>query len=262
MVSSQLSHLFSAIRHVPSLLSRPFAVVLLLAGPGLVACNPIYYSPSTHNVPLLDGKGDLAGAVAVQSDRVEAQAAYALSDHLAVQFNGGFLSPDDLENGDGGSGHFLELGLGYFEPAGPRGMIWEIQGLFGHGAFENHFPSTLAANPGTTGEIEGKMFRVGVLPALGYRSSWFEAAASSRIAMLGFTGVTGSLVYEDEDQVAHLRNDSRYVLIEPALTVRAGLDWAKLQLQAGYSLNLTDPDFRQDDSMVTLGIFLRTPRAR
>lgn len=262
MIRSRLENRFPALHRGSSHARRFIHAALFLAGSGLVACNPIYYSPSTHNIPLLEGKGDLAGAVAVQSDRIEAQAAYALSDYLAVQFNGGFLSPDDLENGDGGSGHFLELGLGYFSPIGPRNLTWEIHGLVGHGAFENHFPSTLTASPGSTGELEGNMFRLGILPVLGYRAPFVEAAVSSRIAMLGYTGVTGSLVFEGEDQASLLRRDGRYYLLEPALTLRAGMDWVKFQLQAGYSFNITDPNFRQDDSMVTVGVFLRAPRAR
>jgi hypothetical protein len=43
-------------------------------------------------------------------------------------------------------------------------------------------------------------------------------------------------------------------LAEPALTLQAGFEDVKLQLQFQYSYNLTNPDFVQDYSLVSLGL--------
>lgn len=232
-----------------------FAVLLL---PAVAACNPIYYSPNTQNVPLLLEKGEGIGSAATDGSRFEAEGAYALSDGIGVQVNAGVYRPDDLDNGDGGSGHFFEGGIGYFAPL-QDGIQWEVYGLLGTGSFENHFPSTVNGNPGTTGDISGSLLRYGLQPAVGYRTGRFEAAVSSRLVGLSYSGVEGSLIVDSEDQVAMLEEGGTYFLVEPALTLRAGFDRFKVQLQIGGSFNLTDGEFPQDDSMTSIGVVMRVP---
>jgi len=216
-------------------------------------CNPIYYSPNTQNVLLAPERGDLSLLAATDGNRVEMQAAYAFSDRAALEINGGIFEPADLDNGDGGSGHFVEGGVRYLTPLSAS-LAWEIHGLLGFGSFDNHFPSSVALHPATTGEITGDLLRFGVQPAFGYRSRYVEAAASTRLVGLRYNGVEGALIYEGEDQVEMLTSANSYFLVEPAITVRAGLERVKVQLQAARSVNLTDSDFRQDESMLTVGI--------
>ena len=51
-----------------------------------------------------------------------------------------------------------------------------------------------------------------------------------------------------------MESNSSNVLLEPALTVRGGLEKIKLQVQYGYSVNLSHPNFRQDGSFLTIGL--------
>mgnify|MGYP001173580090 CR=1 FL=1 len=60
----------------------------------------------------------------------------------------------------------------------------------------------------------------------------------------------------NEDQVAYLRRKNAYWLAEPALTIRVGYDFLKLQLQLGKSFNLSHADFKQDEDYLTLGFYL------
>jgi hypothetical protein len=234
---------------------------LLVVGLCLGGCNPIYYSPNTQNVLIAPSRGDLSASAAADGNRAELQAAYAITDAVAVQLNGGIFEPDELENGDGGSGKFLEVGAGYFAPL--RGSFaWEIHALFGAGSFENHFPSTVDENPGTAGEISADLVRFGFQPAIGYRSRYVEAAVSSRLLGLAYRNIEGALVYDEQDQVEALRDGGSYFLFEPALTLRAGLPRAKLQLQTTRSINLSDRDFRQDESMLTIGVVVDIPTRR
>ena len=119
---------------------------------------------------------------------------------------------------------------------------------------ENHFPSTVATNPGTTGKIEAKLARFGVQPVIGFRSRYFEAAASLRVMGLRYSDIEGSLIFGGEDQVQLLSSRTRHTLLEPALTVRGGFDTVKLQVQLGWSANKTDSRFRQDEGHLTLGL--------
>ncbi len=224
-------------------------------------CNPIYYSPNTQNVLIAPSAGDLMASAAYDGNRAELQASYAVTDAVALQVNGGLYEPDDLDNGDGGSGRFLEVGAGYFAPIG-EAFSWEVIGLVGAGSLENHFPSTRDSNPGTTGEISANLVRFGIQPAIGYQSRYIDAAVSSRILRMSFREVEGSLVYGGEDQVVLLGEGLGYLLFEPAVTVRAGSDRVKLQLQAGRSFNLTDDEFRQDESMASVGFVVVLPTRR
>jgi hypothetical protein len=228
----------------------------LVAAIALAACNPIYYSPNTQKVALLAGRGDVTGTVAVGEARIEAHGAYAFTNSLAAQLSVGNYSPDDLENGDGGSGDFVEGGIGYFGPLGQR-LRWEVFGLVATGAFENHRPSSVSGNPGTTGDISGSLLRLSVQPAVGLRARYFEVAASTKLARITYSDVEGSFRFQGQDQVQRLRESDSYVLLEPALTVRGGLPRVKLQLQLARSFNLTESDFQQDDGLLTLGLIVR-----
>jgi hypothetical protein len=61
-------------------------------------------------------------------------------------------------------------------------------------------------------------------------------------------------VFGGEDQVQLLRSQSEHTLLEPALTVRGGLETVKLQLQLGWSFNRGHAGFRQDEAYLTAGV--------
>ncbi len=69
----------------------------------LTACNPKFYSPNIHNVPLLETKGDGNISVSGNGGRFEFQGSYGISDQIGIQLNGGLFNPKDLDNGNGGS---------------------------------------------------------------------------------------------------------------------------------------------------------------
>ncbi len=56
-------------------------------------CSPKYYVPNTQNVPLLTGRGDLSVSAAGKTNQVEAQGAFALTNHFGVMANGVWYLP-------------------------------------------------------------------------------------------------------------------------------------------------------------------------
>ncbi len=235
--------------------------LLFAATFGVAGCNPIYYSPTNQNVLMAPAQGDVALAGVTGDGRFELQAGYAVSEAIALQLNGGIFDRDEEDSEDGGSGNFLEVGASYTWRVDER-VSWEVVGLLGAGSVENDFPSTVPGNPDSTGKLRASLLRFGVQPALGYRSKYFEAAASSRFVGLAYRNVEGSLIYQGEDQAVLLSDANFYFLVEPALTLRAGLENVKLQIQTSRSFNLTDPDFRQDEAMLTLGVVVGLSRKR
>lgn len=220
---------------------------------GLASCSPKYYSPNTQNVPLITEQGETNLTLAAGGNQVEFQGAYGIGKNIAIKTNAGLFIPKNLDNGNGGSGNFLELGFGYFKPI-EKNWVFETYGLCGFGNMENHLPSTKADFPNTKGDISANVIRFGIQPNFGYKSKNFSAAFSSRFVNLMYSNIKGDLMFENMSQVDYLKNNSSNFLIEPAFTIRAGFDQFKLQAQVGYSLNLSNSNFRQDQMFVTVGI--------
>ena len=85
--------------------------------------------------------------------------------------------------------------------------------------FENHLPSTSVDYPNTKGNISANMFRIGIQPNFGYKSKYFTAALSARIANLSYSKIEGDLIFDKVDQVSYLKDNASQFLLEPALTV-------------------------------------------
>lgn len=230
-----------------------YILFLALMAAIMMSCNPKYYTANTQNVPLISHQGESNLTVSGNGNQVEFQGAYGVSNGFAIQANGGLFIPSDLDNGDGGSGKFFELGAGYFTPVSEN-FVFEVYGLAGMGSVENHLPSTTSANPATQGDVSANIFRYGIQPNFGFKSKYFSAAVSSRIVNLRYSNIEGDLIYNGDDQAAYLRDNASSMLIEPALTLRGGLDKIKLQLQIGYSWNVTNENFRQDNEFITFGL--------
>lgn len=218
----------------------------------LLSCNPKYYTPNTHNVPLLTTKGETHLNVSGNASQVEFQAAHGITSHIAIKANGGLFIPKDLENGNGGSGRFLELGGGYYAPL-LNNFVLETYVIAGFGSFENHLPSTRVDYPMTMGDISANIMRIGLQPNLGYKTKYYEIALSGRFVNLSYRNISGDLIFDGRSQTDYLKENESSFLIEPALTFRFGLEKLKVQIQYGYSFNASNPDFKQDHSFLTMG---------
>ena len=161
----------------------------------LGACGPVYYIPNTQNVPLFQEKGEANVAAVFGDSKGELQAAFAATDHFSVLLNAGVFIPTEDEEGDGGRGQFFEGGAGFYTPIGSQ-WVFSTHGLVGFGGFKNDFPSTLTANPSTTGKLSGNLLRLGLQPAIGFTAKYFEAG--------GF-GPRGGLELQQCGRLAHLR---------------------------------------------------------
>ena len=226
--------------------------IILLAFYGM-ACSPKYYVPNSVNAPLIREKGETSITAAGRAGQYEFQVGYGVANNIGILANGSFYSPKNEENGDGGSGNFFEVGGGFFTPV-KDDFLFDIYGLFGAGKMENHFPSSVAIHPNTTGKINANIIRYGVQPGFGYISEYFSASINPRLLFLNYNNIEGSVIYAGVDEVKYLTENNKHVLFEPALTLRGGLEKIKIQTQIGYSLNLTDRSFRQDEGWLTVGL--------
>ncbi len=221
----------------------------------LAGCSPRYYIPNTQNVPMIKAKNQVNFSVAGNTNQFELQAAYGITDAVAIQANGAFMGTEDKNTGNGGSGQFYEGGIGLYKNIGDK-MLFDTYLLGGFGTLNNTFPSTLKDYPGTSGKISSNVIRAGIQPSLSFISKYFSVSASTRLASLNYAGVSGSLIFENTDQVAYLKDNNSGILVEPALTLRGGFEKVKLQIQLTRSYNLSNPSFKQDFSLLSFGLNL------
>lgn len=212
-------------------------IILLLICTTLTGCGAIYYAPNTQNVPVMKEKGqtnlsfDLNSSESV--DGFEFQGAYGLTDKIALQLNGDWV--DSSESDSNGSGHLIELGAGYYKNIS-KYFVFETYGLMGFGS--------LKYEENSTQEIKTNFIRVGVQPSISFSSKYFIASLSGRLTNLKYNNVSSN----------YLKANNSFWLAEPALTLQAGFENVKLQLQYQYSYNLTNPDFIQDYNLVSIGL--------
>lgn len=216
-------------------------------------CTSTYYIPNTQNVPVIDAKGATAVNLAGSGNQVEFQAAYGITNALAIQANGAWYIPNDEDNGNGGSGSLYEGGIGYYKNFSEN-WIFDTYALVGAGRMENHFPSTLPTDPATTGRIEANAMRYGLQPSITYHTPYFSVSGSVLAAQLSYSNICGSLYLDGLQQERYLADNNSQFLLEPALTLRGGYERVKLQVQLLQSLNLTNSDFKQDNALISVGL--------
>ena len=229
---------------------------MLLIALFFTACSPNYYSPNTQNVPIITAKGGGALSVSGADSQLEFEGAYGISDNLAIQANAGLILPNDEDNGNGGTGKLFEAGLGYYTNLN-ESLHFDVFALAGFGDMENHFPTSVQTNPGTTGKISARLARFGIQPSLSFHKNYFSISASARMSSLQFSSIEGDLIFDNEDQVVYLTDNKSNFLIEPALTLRGGLKKVKLQVQLIKTFNVSNSDFRQETGQITGGVILQ-----
>lgn len=239
-------------------------LLYLAAFPLWVACNPVFYSPSSQHIPLLTEEKEFSASAsyvtAESTESMALKAAYAINPHWALMAGGSFHfnGETDSHTASGGGG-YIEGGAGYFKRIGEK-FVFDTYGLVGFGGMNNRFPQSVTNYPNTNGRIEANLLSLAVQPAIGFKSRYFEAALSTRASLINYRNIQGSLVAQNADQQSpssqqeYLAAHRNNFLLEPALTLRGGLEFLKLELQTGVSLNLSHPDFPQDASWVSLGL--------
>lgn len=227
----------------------------------LAACNPVYYQPTPAVVPLLQEKGDLElqGSVA-DGVSFSVGGAYALSDQFALMAHG-YLVP----NSEGYSGGIAELGLGFNAPVGEN-LRFETYAGAGVGS--------LSADLETEeGSVDSLLFELGLSrlflqPSIGYVSENFEAAVTTRFSVVNYSDIQrGPAASTSDARFATLEelDDQAAVFLEPGITLRAGTERVKGQLQYFHALRLAGDALEVDDnryyenSVLSLGIVFKLP---
>ena len=219
----------------------------------LCSCSTQYYIPNTQHVPVINEKGQTSLTVAGNGDQADFQVAYGVAESIGIMADGVVVFPQNEDNGNGGSGHLINFGAGYFKPINEN-VLFDTYAIFGFGKMENHFPGTVTEFPNTTGDISANIIRYGIQPSISYHMPYFSVTGSARFVNLSYSNIGGSLNFNNENQVEFLGRNNSNFLIEPAITLRAGFEKAKLQVQYLHSFNVSDADFPQAKDLITVGL--------
>ena len=237
-------------RHFYSLFQLLFTAAALYTP---LACTRIYYHPNMHNVPMLKEKGDIRANIALSQGNevagIEAQGAYALKKNVGLMLN--YLGAQASGGIKNGRGAYLEGAGGYFSTLGKHGIFDAYMGA-GAGSLANfyayadkksHYPIYFA--------------KAYIQPSGGFHSKIFDAALSCRL------GTVYYFPYNAPDSVhlyglqgAFQIENQAYVYAEPAITVRGGYKFVKLQAQLGTNFMNFPKDVSRSQVNFNLGLYM------
>ena len=137
---------------------------------------------------------------------------------------GGKIS--DYENW--GKGNYYDGAIGYFKPVKKYGVF----------------------------EIYGGI-KVFVQPSIGLTFKGFDIAASTRVCVLTFNSVLNQISgnVSENSALNNISNQS-HLFLEPAITIRGGWKYVKLQLQASTSSYFNNPDLHFETYHIGIGLYI------
>lgn len=221
------------------------------------SCSHTYYAPAVQHVPLFHEKNDKDIALFVGGADlipfVGVQGAYALTDYLGIM--GGYTNisvESYIEEGGqkqfqgSGVGHHFDLALGYYRPLLDNNFVFEVYAGVEHLSQQHRYSNNVSFG-GTDYVYAGKSkissYKYYVQPAMGFTHKYFDVAISSRLGWLNFYNVDvidGNRMSDDDFlKLNFLANDyNNAFMLEPAITIRGGWKYVKIQAQYSYSFNL------------------------
>jgi len=217
--------------------------MLLLVLGTLQACRTVY-APNAVNNPLLQEKGELKALVAVNN----LQAAYAVTDHIGIMANGYYNSFTSDDKQFHNKGHAFEIGAGYFKPMANR-LTFEVYG--GGGMFRVSMDED-----GGTKDFKADAARFFIQPGIGWVHPFVEVGLSSRLSSIRYASpeIRGYTASERNEYHFNTLSSKPHWFLEPALTVRGGYKWIKLQFQYGKAVKLSDNQINFDDNLGSIGL--------
>lgn len=229
-----------------------FKLAAVLCSFVLFACQPKYYIPNSHQVTMFTDQGDVNLGFSLDGNQYEIQAAYALTDQFSAAANFSRFSPNDDDDGDGGSGWLFEAAPGFYKTFGDD-LVFETYALLGFGSVENYFPSQMdSINLEPT--IEATAIRFGLQPSISKLYDRFSIGLSTRVSSLNYANIKGNLTFLGVDQIQYLEDNKSNLLIEPAVTARFGTEKVRAEAQYGFSFNASNTEFLQNRQYLSIGI--------
>lgn len=231
--------------------------IVLICALMLEGCAHLYYLPSSHNVPLLTEKNEFHGSISIGGSPVlsgtDVQAALALTNHLAIMTNYMYSKyKNDYDDENKATGKYFEGAAGYFNQFN-RFFVFEVYGGYGSSSQHHEYYDKMYL-----GKSDLTFVKSFLQPSIGMTFNAFDIALTSGFSRLNFKKVNYSVDpnsrYIDElDLIAKNRTS---FLFEPAITIRCGWKYVKMQFQLLRSINLSNDALKFDPGKYSLGIYI------
>ncbi len=229
-----------------------FLVVLMLF---LASCSPLYL-PATRNAPLFDEQGEAQFSGFISSAGLEGQAAYALTDNIALTGSYAWASQKKTSNNTDYTrkNSYAEFGLGIYNTT--RSLKWEILGGYGFGestSSDVYYFFAPAFGNQTETVATGKLTRIFFQPSLGTNNRGTNLSFTPKVSWVDFSEFTsgGVTVQPNEDPI---------IFLEPAVTLKmhlAGNLFAVAQVGVTFPMS-GEPYFKYQQLSASLGIQIDT----
>jgi hypothetical protein len=219
----------------------------------LNGCNHYYYVANIQNVPLFKEKNELrfSGAFSFgdESSCFEAQAAYSVTDKIGLMANYMHAQGGDVPGKDYGKGNYYEGGAGYYKPIG-LDKVFEIYGGIGGGSQHHEYSSSYYGD--YEGNAELSLVNLYIQPSFGFTYNFLDVAGSARFCRVSFTNIDNHNASDDINSLS----DKSCLYLEPAITLRAGWKYVKMQVQASYAANINSPRiYIGEEAHISIGLY-------
>ena len=218
-----------------------------------ISCQRYFYMPNIQNVPGFREKNEFKIQFGMGvNDWVktqELQAAYAITDHIAVMAN----LINAQASGGYGHGNFMEGAAGYYLPVQNR-CSFEIYGGYGFGSvYNNQNDQKNQIYP-----LSVELQRYFIQPSFTYRNNWFEVSIADRIGGVVFYNpqMNGTAPMDNDWLTLNSTKNKFFDVSEPSLTIRLGWKYIKFQLQYCTSFNSIPVRTLKDNLSLSIIIFV------
>lgn len=220
----------------------------------LTGCTHYYYMPNVQNVPAFREKneyrlcGTMGGTDGVNT--TELQGAYSVSDNMGLIGNFMAAKGGSDTSGNWGRGNYYEIGVGYFKPLTDV-LTFETYMGAGTGNETHQYSKS-----GERARLE--LNRFFIQPSLAVSFKYLDVIVSARACKLDFNAITeqGSIPVLQKFNLDTISMNPHSFLFEPALTLRTGYKYFKVQLQFQTSSNMDHPNLKLEHGNINLGIYL------
>ena len=224
----------------------------------LSSCATTMYTTNAVNVPLLKERGE----VKVNVTQNDLQAAIAVSDNIGIMANGYYKNYDGDNNYRHGGG-MGELGIGYLLNSEGH-LIMENYVGAGLGKVYKQEQLTNSANDTYMAHFDANAVKGFVQANLGYRSRYFDVALTPKFSFVKYSNFSQNNYSNEQLKKDYLDNnrltDPLFVFAEPAITLRGGYKFIKVQAQYGVTLNVGGQSIRKTPDFASLGLVIDIAR--
>lgn len=222
------------------------------------SCSTTLYTTNAVNAPLLKERGE----VKINVTQNDLQAAVAVADHIGIMANG-YYQNYQSSNNYRHNGAMGEVGIGYLLNS-PSHLVMETFVGAGLGMVHKQEQFNGAGNSTYMASFDANAAKGFVQSNLGYRSKYFDVALTPKFSFVKYSDFSQSNYTDEQLRNDYLNNgrltDPLFVFAEPAITVRGGYKFIKLQAQYGVTLNLGGQSIRRAPDFASLGLVIDIAR--